>query len=78
MEGPLGSVNRIKQRKLTSCHTERFGQCVTFADTPQKPTLRIKAQAVVSRIMPPGNVTEMTDAERDLIARWVNQGGRLE
>jgi uncharacterized membrane protein len=32
---------------------------------------RIEAQAVLSRAMPPGNVTEMTEQERHLIAAWL-------
>ncbi len=32
---------------------------------------RIEAQSVLSRAMPPGNVTEMTEDERHLIAAWL-------
>ncbi|MOA70109.1 hypothetical protein D3C78_1987440 [compost metagenome] len=32
---------------------------------------RIKAQAVDSRIMPLGNLTQMTEAERALLGRWI-------
>ncbi|MBE9553613.1 MAG: cysteine desulfurase, partial [Proteobacteria bacterium] len=32
---------------------------------------RIETQAVMSRAMPPGNVTEMTEEERHLIAAWL-------
>ena len=30
----------------------------------------IHQQTAVLKVMPPGNLTEMTDAERDLVARW--------
>ena len=33
----------------------------------------IHQQTVTQKIMPPGNMTQMTDAERDLIARWFAQ-----
>jgi uncharacterized membrane protein len=34
----------------------------------------IERQAVQSRVMPPGNVTGMTDEERDLLAAWIAAG----
>jgi uncharacterized membrane protein len=34
----------------------------------------IDRQAVRSRAMPPGNVTQMTDEERDLLAAWLRAG----
>lgn len=34
---------------------------------------QILQQTVALKIMPPGNLTGMTDAERDLIARWYHQ-----
>lgn len=39
---------------------------------------RIKARAVVSRTMPLNNKTGMTDEERDLLARWLMQGARID
>ena len=30
----------------------------------------IERQVNVLRVMPPGNLTQMSDAERDLVARW--------
>ena len=35
---------------------------------------RAYEQVVVTKAMPLGNVTGMTDAERDLIGRWVRSG----
>jgi uncharacterized membrane protein len=32
--------------------------------------LRVYQSAVVTRIMPLGNLTGMTDGDRDLLARW--------
>jgi uncharacterized membrane protein len=32
----------------------------------------------MTRVMPLGNVTQITDDERDLIARWVAQGAPLK
>jgi uncharacterized membrane protein len=38
----------------------------------------IRQQAVASRAMPLGNVTQMTDAERARIGAWIDGGARLE
>ena len=90
-DGPpvaFAEVKAVVLQRCVACHSA----APTFEDIDQAPlgvkfdtpdqiaanAVRIKAQAVISRIMPPGNATEMTDEERDLIARWVNQGGRLK
>jgi uncharacterized membrane protein len=33
---------------------------------------RIKAQAVDTRMMPPGNLTGMTDQERQALGEWID------
>ena len=35
---------------------------------------RIRARAIETRTMPLGNRTRMTDRERQLLARWLDQG----
>ncbi|MNG22362.1 hypothetical protein D3C84_1068360 [compost metagenome] len=48
-------------------------------DTPQQIQMlapKIQAQAVASQIMPLGNITQMTQEERDLIGRWIAQGAK--
>ena len=37
---------------------------------------RIKQRAVDSKDMPPGNLTGMSDEERALLGRWVDQGAK--
>ena len=37
---------------------------------------RIQAQAVSSPIMPLGNITQMTQQERDLVGAWINAGAQ--
>jgi len=32
---------------------------------------------VVQRTMPPGNKTRITDAERAILARWIDSGAQL-
>jgi uncharacterized membrane protein len=46
-------------------------------DTPEQIAARInriKERAVVTRTMPPANKTHITDAERDLLGRWITAG----
>jgi len=40
--------------------------------------VRIKFRAVTSRTMPMGNKTVMTQEERDLLGKWVDQGASLD
>ena len=50
-------------------------------DTPQQigtHAQRINTQVVVSQVMPLGNLTNMTQAERDAIGAWFYQGARVE
>ncbi|MBV8030120.1 MAG: urate hydroxylase PuuD [Betaproteobacteria bacterium] len=50
-------------------------------DTPEKLRAyapQIRQQAVVSRAMPPGNLTGLTDEERAVLARWTAPGGQAE
>lgn len=50
-------------------------------DTAEDIALRapaIKATSLLARTVPPGNSTLMTNEERALIGRWVDQGARIE
>jgi uncharacterized membrane protein len=50
-------------------------------DTPQQikaQTAKIQAQAIASQVMPLGNITQMTQDERDLIGAWIAQGPQSE
>jgi uncharacterized membrane protein len=49
-------------------------------DTPQQiktQAAKIHAQSVASQVMPLGNITQMTQEERDLIGAWIAQGAPL-
>nr|WP_218918819.1 hypothetical protein [Lacunisphaera limnophila] len=39
---------------------------------------RVYQQVVVTRLMPLGNTTHMTDEERAVIAAWVKAGAKME
>ena len=49
-------------------------------DTPEEIKAnvpRIVAQTVTTKVMPLGNLTQMTDDERSLIGTWVEQGAMI-
>jgi len=80
----FADVRHVIDRRCAVCHSARpadatFGAApagVAF-DTPEQVAARadrIRERAVVTRTMPPGNKTNITDGERALIARWLQQG----
>jgi uncharacterized membrane protein len=49
-------------------------------DTPEQIAAQanaIERQAVVLKAMPLGNVTHMTQAERDALGAWIRQGANI-
>jgi uncharacterized membrane protein len=77
-------ARRVIDRRCASCHAAEpsdvsFGAApggVVF-DTPEQIlaySARIRERAVVTRTMPPGNKTNITDAERTILGRWIAQG----
>ena len=84
---PFATVRAIIAQRCQSCHSEyqsdsSFGYApggVTF-DRPEsiaRLAERIRVRAVETKTMPLANKTGMTDAERDLLARWIEAGARL-
>ena len=77
-------ARHVIDRRCAACHSEHpsdltFGAApggVMF-DTPEQiiaRAARIRERAVISRTMPPGNKTNITDEERALLGRWINGG----
>ncbi len=75
-------------KRCVSCHAqkpadENFDTApknVKF-DTPQQikgEAARIRAVSVLTRTMPLGNQTKMTQAERVLLGRWIADGAEIE
>jgi cytochrome c len=88
-KGPVtfAQIQPIIAQRCATCHSRRPtlggfpsaprgimldtpGQIVTYA-------ARIKQQAVTTHTMPVGNMTQMTEAERALLGRWIDAGARL-
>ena len=82
------TVQAIVQARCQTCHSER----PTFSgltapplgvafDTPEQILAaadRIEQMAVLTNAMPLGNVTEMTQEERDTLGAWIRQGARAD
>jgi uncharacterized membrane protein len=78
---PLAEAQQVIDRRCVSCHADKPAfQGLAEApkgvklDTPERidaQRLTIHQQTVLTRAMPPGNLTGMTDDERALLDRWV-------
>ena len=78
---PLAEAKQVIDRRCVSCHADKPAfQGLAEApkgvklDSPERieaQRLTIHQQTVLTRAMPPGNLTGMTDEERALLDRWV-------
>jgi len=84
----VAAAKEVIDRRCLACHSTRntddvfriAPNGVTF-DTPESIRARadtIRARVIVLRNMPLANKTSMTEAERDLLARWLDAGAPLD
>ena len=84
----FAQVRNILQQRCTSCHSSNPTSDLfpvapknIALDTPEQVrnlALQIKAQTVTSLAMPLGNITQMTEAERDVLGQWIDQGAHID
>jgi uncharacterized membrane protein len=84
----FAAVRQVVQARCVACHAEKptfqsFAQPPkgVALDTPERIgtyAQQIHQQVVVAKVMPPGNLTGMTDDERSLIDRWFRSGAKVE
>lgn len=86
--GPVAfnEVQPVIQARCVPCHATKPTQEGIAAppkgvilETPDEIRARaamINLQAALSKVMPPGNMTHITEAERGLIARWFKSGAQ--
>jgi uncharacterized membrane protein len=77
----FSEVKQVLDRRCLACHAEKptfqglaeapKGFKVDTRERVEAQRLLIHQQTVLSRAMPPGNITAMTDEERALLDRWV-------
>jgi uncharacterized membrane protein len=85
---PFAQVAVVVKQRCATCHsatpTDPSFSAAPLGvelDTPEQISARadqIDELAVQSRVMPLGNATGMTDAERELLGRWIDQGAKVE
>jgi uncharacterized membrane protein len=81
-------VQPIIHERCTVCHAEKptfpgFQQPPggLVLDTPERikaAAARIHQQTIATQAMPIGNLTKMTDAERQLLGAWLAAGAPLQ
>ncbi|WP_299686362.1 urate hydroxylase PuuD [uncultured Vibrio sp.] len=82
------AINQVIQERCSVCHSATPSHAAfavapggVILDTPEEIKAnvpRIVAQTVTTKVMPLGNLTQMTDEERALIGTWVEQGATLQ
>jgi uncharacterized membrane protein len=83
----FADVHRVVDRRCAACHSQTPSDVslgvmpggVAF-DTPaqiQALAARIRERAIVQRSMPPANKTRITDAERAMLAKWIQDGAQI-
>jgi uncharacterized membrane protein len=82
-EAPFGykELQPILAQRCYMCHGEAVQMKNVRLDSPQGVAAHAQAvyqQAVVTKIMPMNNATNITDAERDVIKRWFEAGAKVD
>jgi uncharacterized membrane protein len=82
------TVQGIIELRCQTCHSEHpthegftappLGVTFDTSDQIQAQADRIEQMAVISKAMPLGNVTGMTQEERDTLGAWIRQGARID
>ena len=83
----FAKVESVIQARCTVCHSATpsspmFSTAPAgfMLDTPEQikaQIAKIHAQTVATQIMPLGNITQMTQDERDLLGQWIDQGAPI-
>jgi uncharacterized membrane protein len=83
----FSEVQPIIQKRCVSCHsstptdeTQVVSPNGVMFDTPEQIRTmaeRIMVRAVQTKTMPQANKTEITDEERDILGRWIQQGAKI-
>jgi uncharacterized membrane protein len=82
---PFSQIQTIVNQRCVPCHSQNpkllaaAPQGIMF-DTPEQihsMAAQVKVVAVDSTVMPLGNATHMTDAERKTLGTWIDQGAKI-
>ena len=80
-EAGYANVQKVLEQRCYQCHGAQLQMKNVRLDTPA--ALKTHAQGVyqqvaVLKIMPPGNLTGLTEPERQLLDRWYRAGARRD
>ncbi len=73
----IAEVQTIVENRCLACHAGATAPKGIRLETPDEIAAvadMIEKVAVLTKVMPLGNATHMTDAERQLLGRWIRQG----
>lgn len=68
-------IKPVFQRRCYTCHHAEHWHWTDY-DTAYERRFKIKRRVCLLKDMPQGNVTKMTEQERDLVRRWIDQGAK--
>ena len=84
----FATARMIVEQRCTTCHAEnptdetwKAAPAGVMLDTPERIKLmapRMRERAVVLRNMPLANKSGMTEEERDILGRWIDQGALIQ
>jgi len=76
----MAQVKAVVDQRCVLCHNAQVQQKNVALHTPElikQHAQNVYQQAVVLKLMPLNNATQITDDERDLIKRWYEAGAPL-
>jgi uncharacterized membrane protein len=76
----IAQVEQIVDRRCLTCHSGASPPKGIRLETPEEIAAQadaIEKVAVLTKVMPLGNATKMTDAERELLGRWIREGAQV-
>ncbi len=77
----FAQVRQVVEQRCTMCHNAQLASKAVQLHTPEliaQHAQSIYQQAVVLKTMPLNNATQITEAERALLKRWVETGARTD
>ena len=77
----VAEVQQVLQQRCVLCHSaanQMKNVRLDSVDGLRQHAQGVYQQVVVTRLMPMNNATQITDAERDLIARWFIAGAKMQ
>ena len=75
----LADVQTVVAQRCVACHNEQLANKGVMLDTPERivqHAQRMYQQVVVLKQMPLNNATQISAAEREVVARWFEAGAR--